>query len=177
MSDSSDIDRSAASEPPGRWPRRLPWPRDLTSAVYGSVLAASVVVGSGSSRGGWGLAVILLVTGFVFWLAHVYAETVASVHGGWNMGSIWRGMRHEWPLMFAAVPPAVAAAASGVLENLSPADGAWLALAVAVLEQQAWVLAAARRARSTPAGLARTVLLNIGIGAIIVALKLAVPGH
>src|SRR6478609_11195506 len=176
MSD-SDIERSADSGPPVRWPRRLPWPRNLTSAVYGSVLAASVVVGSGTSHGGWALALILLVTGFVFWLAHVYAETVASVHGGWNMGSIWAGMRHEWPLMFAAVPPAVAAAASGVLTNFSPTDGAWLALAVAVLEQQAWALAAARRARSTPAGLARTVLLNIAIGAIIVALKLAVPGH
>ena len=176
MSDSSDIERSAA-EPPVGWPRRLPWPRNLTSAVYGSVLAASVVVGSGTSHGGWALALILLVTGFVFWLAHVYAETVASVHGGWNMGSIWRGMRHEWPLMFAAVPPAVAAATSGILTGLSPADGAWLALSVAVLEQQAWALAAARRAHATPAGLARTVLLNIAIGAIIVALKLAVPGH
>lgn len=177
MTDSPGIEQSASFEPPGRWPRWLPWPRNLTSAVYGSVLAASVVVGSGSSRGGWSLALILLVTGFVFWLAHVYAETVASVHGGWNMGSIWSGMRHEWPLMFAVVPPAVAAAASGVLENLSPADGAWIALGVAILEQQTWAIAAARRARSTPAGLVRTVLLNIVIGAIIVALKLAAPGH
>jgi hypothetical protein len=37
---------------------------------------------------GMGLAIILLVTGFVFWLVHVYAETVASIHGGWRFRAI-----------------------------------------------------------------------------------------
>jgi hypothetical protein len=82
MSDASDGEPSSESAPPRHWPRRLPWPSNLTSAVYGSVLAAGVVVGSGDNHGGWSLAVILLVTGFVFWRAHVYAETVASVHSG-----------------------------------------------------------------------------------------------
>ena len=177
MTDSPDIEHSSVSARPTRWPRLLPWPDNLTSAVYGSVLAASVVVGSGDGHRGWALAVILLVTGFVFWLAHVYAETVATVHGGWHIGSIWRGMRHEWPLIFASIPPAVAAAASSIFDDLSPADGAWLALGVAILEQQAWALAAARRAGNRGTDLTRTMLLNIGMGAIIVALKLAVPGH
>ncbi len=177
MSDSPGIEQSIVSGRPTRWPRLLPWPDNLTSAVYGSVLAASVVVGSGGSHSGWALAVILLVTGFVFWLAHVYAETVATVHGGWHIGSIWRGMRHEWPLMFAAIPPAVAATASSIFAELSPAGGAWLALGVAIFEQQTWALAAARRAGNRGPDLARTMLLNLGMGAIIVALKLAVPGH
>ena len=81
MNDSADgVGRAA----PRRWPRILPWPQDLTSAVYGSVLAASVIVGAGGGQGGVALAAILLVTGFIFWVAHVYAETVASVHGGWH---------------------------------------------------------------------------------------------
>ena len=177
MSDAAGAERSDKSDPPTGWPQILPWPSNLTSAVYGSVLAASVVVGSGGSHSGWALAIILLVTGFVFWSAHVYAETVASVHGGWQFGAIWTGMRHEWPLMFAAVPPAIAAATSSILSDLSPADGAWLALGVAVIEQQAWALAATRRAGLHGGDLARTMLLNIAIGAVIVALKLAVPGH
>jgi hypothetical protein len=155
----------------------MPWPSNLTSAVYGSVLAASVVVGSGGSQGGWELAIILLVTGFVFWLAHVYAETVASIHGGWQFRAILSGLRHEWPLMFAAVPPAIAAATSSIFDNLSPSDGAWLALGVAVAEQQAWALAAVRRAGLRGADVTRTMLLNIALGAVIVALKLAVPSH
>jgi len=175
MSDTSDSEPSSEAEPPPRWPRLLPWPSNLTSAVYGSVLAASVVVGSGDSHGGWSLAIILLVTGFVFWLAHVYAETVASIHGGWHMGAIWHGLRHEWPLMFASVPPAAAAAAAELFEGISPGQGAWLALIVAILEQQVWGLAAVRRAGLFGADVTRTMLLNIGIGAIIVALKLAVP--
>ena len=86
-------------------------------------------------------------------------------------------MRHEWPLMFASIPPAIAATASSVFSGLSAAGGAWLALGIAIFEQQAWALAAARRAGSSGADLARIILLNITIGAIIVALKLAVPGH
>lgn len=176
MTDAPDSEPTSAGGPPPWRGHFMPSPSNLTSAVYGSVLAASVVVGSGGSQDGWGLAIILLVTGFVFWLTHVYAEIVASVHGGWRLAAIWKGMRHEWPLMFAAVPPAIAAAASGVFAKLTPSDGAWLALAVAVIEQQLWALAAVRRADQRGGDLVRTVLLNIIIGAIIIALKLAIPG-
>jgi hypothetical protein len=55
MTDSSDIGPSAELSPPGRWPRRLPWPRNLTSAVDGSGVAASVVVCDGTcgNAAGW----------------------------------------------------------------------------------------------------------------------------
>jgi hypothetical protein len=165
MSEASDLDRTST------WRR----PRNLTSAVYGSVLAASVVVSSGDSHGGFALAAILLVTGFVFWLAHVYAETVASVHGGWRVGAIRDGMAHEWPLMAASIPPAIAAAVAGLFVDLSPADGAWIALIVAVVEQQVWGLAAVRRARLTGRALTRTIALNLVMGGLIVVLKIAIP--
>ncbi len=157
--------------------QRLGPTRNLASAVYGSVLAASVIVGSGDSHGGLQLAAILLVTGLVFWVAHVYAETVASVHGGWHLGSIAHGMRHEWPLMVASILPAIAAAVTAAFDGLSPADGAWAALAVAIAEQQIWGLIAVRRAGLGGSMLARTVVLNLLIGLVMVALKLAVPSH
>ena len=177
MSDPPQRPRRATPDPPAWWPGLIPWPNNFTAAVYGSVLAASVIVASGTSHTGWGLTITLLVTGFVFWLAHVYAETVASVHGGWQLGAIGRGMRHEWPLMFASVPPAAVAAASNLFPNLTPLGGAWAALIVAILEQQIWALAAARRAGLGRGDIARTVVLNIVLGAIIVGLKVAVPGH
>ena len=74
--------------------------RDYTSAVYGSVLAATVVVSAGDLRSPAALSTLLIVSGIVFWIAHVYAATVAGRHGGWHLGSIWTGMKHEWPVAF-----------------------------------------------------------------------------
>jgi len=158
-------------------PRTPRQPRDYTSAVYGSVLAASVIVSSGDSRGPGVLAILLVVSGFVFWIAHVYAATVASVHGGWHFGAIRAGMRHEWPVAAAAIPPAIAALVCGFLPNVSVSDGVWAALIVAIAEQQLWGLAAVRRAQLAGPALTRTVLLNLTMGFIIVTLKLALPGH
>ncbi|HEY9349284.1 MAG TPA: hypothetical protein VIP75_01235, partial [Acidothermales bacterium] len=63
---------SAASS---RWHERL----DATGAVYGSLLAASVIVGQAplkESVPSVELAVILLATGLVFWLIHVYSRSL-----------------------------------------------------------------------------------------------------
>ena len=150
--------------------------RDYTSAVYGSVLAATVVVSAGDLRSPAALAVLLLVSGVVFWLAHVYAATVAGRHGGWHAGAIRAGMHHEWPVAFAAVPPAIAAAVCGLIPGITATEGVWAALAVAIVEQQLWGYAAVRNAKLTGPDLTRTMLLNVLMGVIIVTLKVAV-GH
>jgi hypothetical protein len=105
------------------------------------------------------------------------AATVASVHGGWHYGAISRGMAHEWPVAFAAVPPAIAALVSGLLPNFTVSDGVWAALIVAVAEQQLWGYAAVRHAKLSGPALTRTILLNVFVGLVIVALKLSIPGH
>jgi hypothetical protein len=150
--------------------------RDYTSAVYGSVLAATVVVSVGDLRQPAPLAFLLLASGVVFWIAHVYAATVAGRHGGWHTGSVRAGMLHEWPVAFAAVPPAIAAAVSGLIPAVTPTAGAWVALLVAIGEQQLWGYAAIRHARLTGRDLTRTMLLNVLMGVVVVALKFAV-GH
>jgi len=148
--------------------------RDYTSAVYGSVLAATVVVSAGDLRSPTALAVLLLISGLVFWLAHVYAATVAGRHGGWHAGAIRAGMTHEWPVAFAAVPPAIAAAVCGLIPAVTVATGVWAALAVAILEQQLWGYAAVRHAKLTGPDLTKTMLLNVLMGIIIVTLKVGV---
>jgi len=153
-----------------------PHGRDYTSAVYGSVLAATVVVSSGDLRSPVALSTLLIVSGIVFWIAHVYAATVSGRHGGWHIGSIREGMKHEWPVAFAAVPPAIAAAVGGLLPNVSVSDGVWAALIVAIGEQQLWGYAAVRNAKLTGPALTRTMLLNVFMGFIIVGLKFTV-GH
>ena len=145
---------------------------DYTSAVYGSVLAATVVVSASDLRAPGVLAALLLTSGVVFWVAHVYAATVAGVHGGWHLGAIWTGLRHEWPVAFAAVPPAIAALLTLMVPPLSFHDGVWLALIVAIAEQQLWGYAAVRGAKLTGSALVTTMLLNIFMGFVIVGLKL-----
>ncbi len=148
--------------------------RDYTSAVYGSILAATVVVSAGDLRSPSALALLLVVSGLVFWLSHVYAATVANRHGGWHRNSMRDALRHEWPVALASLPPAAAAAVCGLVPQLSPADGAWAALAVAIIEQQVWGYAAARNAGLVRGDLIKTMLLNVVLGLIIIALKLVV---
>jgi hypothetical protein len=164
-------------DPAESQPDDEPRGRDYTSAVYGSVLAATVVVSAGDLRSPAALSTLLIVSGIVFWFAHVYAATVAGRHGGWHLGSIWTGMKHEWPVAFAAVPPAIAAAVCGLVPNISVTDGVWAALVVAIGEQQLWGYAAVRNAKLTGRALTRTMLLNVFMGFIIVALKIGVGGH
>jgi hypothetical protein len=134
------------------------------------------VVSSGDQRSPAALSTLLIVSGIVFWIAHVYAATVSGRHGGWHIGSIRTGMKHEWPVAFAAVPPAIAAAVSGLLPNVSVTDGVWAALVVAIGEQQLWGYAAVRNAHLKGPALTRTMLLNVFMGFIIVGLKFGV-GH
>ncbi len=168
MPQAADVPAAQPDAPPMRRER------DYSSAVYGSVLAATVVVSSGDLRAPGVLALLLIVSGVVFWLAHVYAATVAGVHGGWQVGALRAGLRHEWPVAFAAVPPAIAAVVCGSVPNISVTDGVWAALAVAIAEQQLWGWAAIRKARLSGSDLTKTILLNIVMGLIIVALKVAI---
>jgi hypothetical protein len=160
---------------PAQAPRRN-HPTNYAAAVYGSVLAATVVISAGDLRQPLTLAVLLTTSGLVFWIAHVYAATVASVHGGWHYGAIRTGMAHEWPVAFAAIPPAVAALIAGLIPSVTLSEGVWAAFIVAIAEQQLWGYAAVKNARLSGKALTRTLLLNVFMGFIIVALKLGV-GH
>jgi len=165
-------DADAAEDPAGATKHTT----NYTSAVYGSVLAATVVVSAGDLRSPLTLAILLVASGLTFWFAHVYAATVAGVHGGWQLGSIWTGMRHEWPVAFAAIPPAIAALSAALIPEVSVTDGVWAALIVAIVEQQLWGYAAVRNAKLSGPALTRTMLLNVFMGFIILGLKLSV-GH
>ncbi|MGO4753520.1 hypothetical protein AB4212_33800, partial [Streptomyces sp. 2MCAF27] len=92
---------------------------DYAGAVYGSLLAASVVATAGAAGDfpRLQLIVLLLVTGVVFWAAHVYAHVAGERIVGRPISrrEVRRVARREWPIVEAAVLPAVAAALSPVL--------------------------------------------------------------
>lgn len=168
----SAVQPGAARRPAGPGRRRQ---ADFTSAVYGSVVAGTVIVSAGPMPA-IGLSVLLVVSGVVFWLAHVYAITVANVHGGWELGAIRKGLRKEWPVAFAAIPPALAALTAAFFPDITTTDGAWIALVVAIVEQQIWGYAAVRRSSLSGMAVVRTITLNVVIGIVVVGLKFAV-GH
>ncbi|QZL05019.1 hypothetical protein K2224_19285 [Streptomyces sp. BHT-5-2] len=149
-------------------------PTDYGGAVYGSLQAASVVAGA-AAFGPFpraGLVLLLLVTGLVFWVAHVYSRLVGTLasyrHLTWNRVRQVAG--HEWPIAQAAVAPAIAVAISPLL-GLSLPGTAWFALAVAVAEQIGWASAAAIRAGASTRLVVFSALVNLVLGLVIVVLK------
>ncbi|WP_133917936.1 hypothetical protein [Streptomyces sp. NBC_00582] len=149
---------------------------DYTGGVYGSMLAASVVVGAGALGDFPRLELVglLLLTGVVFWLAHVHAQMFGArlAQRQRDRGAVLLHVcREEWPIVEAAVPPAVAVAISPVL-GLDLAGTLWFALSVAVAGQVGWSVAAARRAGATWALVAVTASVNLLLGLLIIAFKL-----
>jgi hypothetical protein len=114
------------------------------------VLAASVVATS-SAVGGFPrlkLGLMLVITGLVFWAAHVYARWAGErrLSGDrWSRREIRRLAGHEWSIVEASLLPAIAVAVSGLL-GLDLTGTAWLAISVAVAQQVGWACLGAVRA-------------------------------
>jgi hypothetical protein len=156
-----------------RWHERL----DATGAIYGSLLAASVIVGQApltESVPPVELAVILLATGAVFWLVHVYSRTLGRyvIDGRLHRHRLAHIMREESPIILAAVPPAAAALIVGAISDASTA--AWWAFFVALAGQLVWAIVAAREAGQTRIGIVITVAVNLALGLVLVVLKVAI---
>ncbi|MFF4792439.1 hypothetical protein ACFY2M_22295 [Streptomyces sp. NPDC001276] len=138
------------------------------------MLAASVVVGAGVPEyfPRLQLALLLVLTGLVFWLGHVHAQLfgahLAQRHP--DRGTVLHVCRDEWPIAQAALPPALALAVSPLF-GLDLSGGLWLALAVAVAGQVGWSAAAARRAGASWGLVAGTAAVNLVIGLLILVFK------
>ncbi|MDX3094807.1 hypothetical protein PV417_09610 [Streptomyces sp. ME19-03-3] len=169
---------TAASAPRDLTAREAPDPdrANYTGAVYGSLLAASVVAGAGSAGPYPRLELVLLLvcTGLVFWAAHVYAGFVGD---RLRRGRItWPELRQvcvrEWPIVQTTLLPAAAVAVSPLL-GLGLEGAAWLALVVAVVQQVGWASAAVIRVRASPWAVVSVGAVNLVLGLVIVAAKVA----
>jgi hypothetical protein len=135
-----------------------------------------VVVGAGSlgSFPRAELVLLLLLTGVVFWIAHVHAQLFGARlarRKALDRGTVLRACRDEWPIVDAAVPPAAAVALSPLL-GLDVKGALWLALSVAVAGQVGWSVAAARRAGAPRRLMAVTALVNLVLGLLIITFKI-----
>ncbi|MEU6662978.1 hypothetical protein [Streptomyces sp. NPDC046821] len=163
--------------PPDSEPSPLTRRTDYAGAVYGSLLAASVLAASSVHEPfpRLQLILLLLVTGIVFWLAHVYAHVAGEREAGTSVtrAEIRRIASHEWPIVEAAALPALAVLVS---PKLGTGENAWLALGVAVAQQVFWACLGARRAGASRPQVVAQGAVNLLLGLVIVAAKAAV-GH
>ncbi|MFJ8934743.1 hypothetical protein ACIRL0_03375 [Streptomyces sp. NPDC102365] len=148
---------------------------DCTGGVYGSMLAASVIIGAGTlgSFPRLELVLLLLLTGVVFWIAHVHAQVFGArvAQRRPDRRVVLSVCRDEWPIVKAAVPPAAVVAATPVL-GLGMDATLWLALTVAVAGQVGWSTAAARRGGASRGLMAVTAGVNLLLGLLIISFKL-----
>ncbi|MET9761547.1 hypothetical protein ABZ016_21200 [Streptomyces sp. NPDC006372] len=147
---------------------------NYTGGVYGSLLAASVVIGAGT-LGDFPraeLVALLLLTGVVFWVAHVHAQLFGArlAEQRPDRRTVLHVCRDEWPIVKAAVPPAVAVAVSPLL-GLDVQGAGWLAVSVAVAGQVGWSVAAARRAGASWRLVYGTASVNLVLGLLIIGFK------
>ena len=163
-----------------RWwrPRFVRTAGSVTEAIYGLILATSVIAVSREydpSNAGL-IGVSVLVTGVVFWLAHVYARVLATSithHRMLSRAEVREVLRHDWPLVEATVPP-VLILALGALDIL-PDKAAVLAAMLAALVELA--AAGAYAARLRGAGLSGAVVsaaIAVALGSAVVLLKVLV---
>jgi hypothetical protein len=150
---------------------------DTAGAVYGSLLAASVVVGQSplqESVRPRDLALVLLTTGAVFWITHVYARSLAhAVDGRIDRTSLLHSARQESPILLAAVPPAAAALVASAF-GLSHSAAAWWAFVTALVGQVGWAVAATRQAGASLRVTVIWVAVNLVLGVALIVLKVAV---
>ena len=159
-----------------RWrPRVAGTTGSVTEAIYGLILATSVIAVSAeyaSSNAGV-VGVTVLVSGVVFWLAHVYARVLAGSithHRTPNRSEVREALRHDWPLVEVTVP-LVLILALGVLDVVPDKAAILAATLAALVELGAAGGYAARRSGAGPGGTVVSAFIAVMLGAAIVLLK------
>ena len=162
-----------------RWrPRVVRTTGSVTEAIYGLILATSVIAVSreyDSSNAGL-VGVTVLVTGVVFWLAHVYARVLAGSitrHRQLNRSEVRDVLRHDWPLVEVTIP-LVLILGLGALDVVPDNAAILVAMLVALVELAA---AGAYAARTSGASLRGTVLsaaVAVALGSAVILLKVVV---
>lgn len=158
--------------------RRTALGERLGGFVYGTIVVLSVIVAGARAypHEAWKVAVLVVVTNVVFWLAHVYAHGLAQSVGRderLHVPTLLRMARREAAIVEAAVPP-VAALLLGAVGVFSTHAAVWIAfgLGLAVLAVEGVMFA--RVERLSWIGTIGVVAANLGLGFLLVGLKLVV---
>jgi hypothetical protein len=122
---------------------------DTPAAIYGIIAAMAVIAGAASSPSHGKPLTLAVATLFVFWLAHVYAQSLSHHLRGarrleWSV--VRAAMVEERPLLEGPAPLLVVLAI-GTLGGLEHEQAIRVALWLGVAELVAWGILYARRQR------------------------------
>jgi hypothetical protein len=162
-----------AAARPSRWRVFAP---DSAGAIYGTIAAMAVIAGAATDPAHGKALGLTIATLFVFWLAHVYAQTLVhhlrgAVRPDWAAARA--AMAEERPLLEGPVPM-LALLALGELGVLDEHRAVRLALWLGVIELVAWGILYARGQRwGWPAALVAGAVNGL-FGLLIVVLEVVV---
>jgi hypothetical protein len=167
--------------PGSRTRRRREEGERLGGYIYGEIIVlATIVAGAQAYKHGAGhIAVLVVATTAVFWLAHLYAHALAeSIRRGEHLS--WSELKEvagrESSIIEAAVLP-VLLLALGSLGIVSVHLAVWLAFAAGLGVLVTEGFAFARMEKLGPLATTAIVASNLGMGLLLVALKLGVSHH
>lgn len=146
--------------------------------LYGTVLVLAVI--TALSKSGKAEASVLLggvvVTSLVFWIVHVYADTLASRVA--DPGRAWLDLarhhgREEMPILEAAIGPSIPLVL-GTAGVLSRQAASWAAIGFGLAGLFGWGLLVARALGRHGWQAVVVGLLNVALGGLMVGLKVLV---
>ena len=148
----------------------------IASSVYGTITAMATIAAFGNDAHPWKIAVAVVVTALIFWIAHMYAhglsESIAR-RRPLRLRDLRPIAHRERGIVLAAVPP-LSVLLLGAVGIVREATAIWLALGVGLVTLG---IQGARYARLEAVGFFSTLLaigVNVGLGLLVVALKSAV---
>jgi hypothetical protein len=149
----------------------------IAGAVYGTIVVmGSITAGAEGTRDPVRLAVIVASTVLVLWLAHVYAhglgESIARQRR-LDRAEFLSVARREFSIPLAAAAP-TAVLVLGGLDFLRDATALWLALGIGLATLAVQGARYAMLEHLGPVAAVASIAVNLGLGLVIVALKVLV---
>jgi hypothetical protein len=150
----------------------------LGGFIYGTIVVLAVIIAGARAyeHEAGHIAGLVAVTVTVFWLAHVYSDALAhsvARDQHLSLAELRRIAHREASILEAAVPPLVALLL-GAFGVVSTKLAVWVAFGLGLVVLCAQGITFARVERMGRLGTLAVVAANLGLGVVLVALKLLV---
>jgi hypothetical protein len=150
----------------------------IASTVFGTITAMATIAAYGRAfpNSPWRVEELLASTAVVLWIAHLYTHALSeSISEGHRLrgARLWTLALRELGILLAAVPPSVVLIL-GALGLFDETASIWLALALGLVTLGLEGVRYARIERLGPASTLVAVAANLGLGLLVVLLKVSV---
>lgn len=150
----------------------------IAGTVFGTITTMATITAYGRAfqHSPWKVEELVVSTALVLWVGHVYAHGLSeSIHQRRPLraGVLWFVAQRELGILLAAVLPCLALTLGGI-GVLGENASIWLALAVGLATLAVEGVRYARIEHLHSGGTFVAVALNVGLGLLVVVLKVAV---